>query len=87
LDDHEAVLNLFWLHFMPSEPVARLAGCCTRPGYRIQNLDWLLRSGTSQISEVFMPLVSEKHSSKDSHGWSGIIQNLFLTKLRRSVEG
>jgi hypothetical protein len=33
---------------MPSEPVARLAGCCTRPECRIQNLDWLLRSDTTQ---------------------------------------
>ena len=23
LDDHEAVLNLFWLHFLPDEPVTR----------------------------------------------------------------
>jgi GNAT superfamily N-acetyltransferase len=41
--NYEEVLNLFWNHFMPWEPATRLTGCCTRPGYRIYNLDSMLR--------------------------------------------
>lgn len=41
--DHEEALNLFWNDFMPHEPASRLAGCCTKTGYRIHNLDNMLR--------------------------------------------
>jgi predicted GNAT family acetyltransferase len=41
--DYEEALNLFWNHFMPFEPATRLAGCCTKIGYRIHNLDLMLR--------------------------------------------
>ena len=41
--DYEKSLTLFWNHFMPYEPTTQLAGCCTRPGYRIYNLDTMLR--------------------------------------------
>jgi hypothetical protein len=41
--DYEEALNLFWNHFIPFEPATRLAGCCNKIGYRIYNLDLMLR--------------------------------------------
>jgi len=41
--DYEEVLHLFWDHFMPWEPATRLTGSCTKLGYRIYNLNSMLR--------------------------------------------
>lgn len=42
-EDFEEALDIFWKHFMPNEPVTGLIGCHTAVGYRIYNLDFLLR--------------------------------------------
>jgi predicted GNAT family acetyltransferase len=43
-ENWEEVLDIFWNYFMPWEPATRLAGCCIKNGYRIYNLDSMLRN-------------------------------------------